>query len=53
MKDLILITAFCNTTEKENYLRNLVSVIKKESNFDILITSHSVLPEDIINSVDY
>lgn len=53
MNDLILITAFCDNSKKENYLRNLVNNLKENSNYDILISSHSVLPKDILELVDY
>lgn len=52
-KDLILITAFCNNNYKICTLRNLVNSIKNSGNFDILISSHSALPPDIVESVDY
>lgn len=52
-KDLILITAFCNNEHKTSTLRNLVGSIKKIGGFDILIASHSALPQDIVSSVDY
>lgn len=52
-KDLILITAFCNNSDKLNLLRNLVQSLKKSNQFDILISSHSLLPEDITQHCDY
>lgn len=52
-KDLILITAFCNNEHKTSTLRNLVNSIKKIGGFDVLIASHSALPQDIVSSVDY
>ena len=52
-KDLILITSFCNNEHKTSTLRNLVNSIKKIGGFDVLITSHSALPQDIVSSVDY
>lgn len=52
-KDIILITAFCNNEHKTSTLRNLVGSIKKIGGFDILIASHSTLPQDIVSSVDY
>ena len=54
MKDLILITAFCNTQEKENTLRNLVSQINKRKDFfDVLLVSHTPIPLDIQDKCDY
>lgn len=51
--DLILITAFCDTKEKEDVLRNLVNSIKfSETSFDILLMSHTVIPTDIANKCD-
>ena len=47
MKDLILVTSFCNTKEKENILRNLIHQIYNENNFDILLMSHTIIPDDI------
>jgi len=48
MKDLIIITSYCDTPEKENTLRGLVRSIKKEKDFfDLMIVSHLPIPEDI------
>ena len=52
-KDLILITAFCNNDRKTSTLRNLVNSIKESEKFDILISSHSPLPSDIVALTDY
>jgi hypothetical protein len=49
MKDLILVSAYCNTKEKEDILRNLVNQIHQENKYDILLISHTVIPEDISN----
>ena len=46
MKDLILITSYCNNKQKENILRKLVSSINNNL-FDIMLISHSVIPSDI------
>lgn len=54
MKDLILITAFCPTKDKENKLKNLVTFFKNYSDvFDIMVTSHSNVSSDIIDICDY
>ena len=54
MNDLIMITAFCDTKEKEETLRNLVNQISKQKNkFDLMVISHSVIPDDIIEKCDY
>jgi hypothetical protein len=53
MKDLIMISSYCNTKEKEEVLRNLVSQISKQKDtFDIMIVSHTVVPDDISNKCD-
>lgn len=49
MNDLILVSAYCNTKEKESTLRNLINQINKENSFDILLISHTLIPEDISN----
>ena len=54
MKDLILITSYCETEEKIDILRNLVNQINKESDFfDLMIVSHLSIPEDIIKKSNY
>lgn len=53
MKDLIMISSYCNTKEKEEVLRNLVSQISKQKDtFDIMIVSHTVVPDDITDKCD-
>lgn len=48
MKDLILLTAFCDTPEKYNVLRNLVNQINEHDDyFDLFLVSHSSIPQDI------
>ena len=54
MKDLILITAYCPDEHRENILRNLVnSLLKFKDTFDTLIVSHTPIPFDIQNKVNY
>lgn len=54
MKDLILVSAYCDTPEKENTLRGLCEDLQKiRENFDIMLVSHSVIPKDISERVDY
>lgn len=54
MKDLILIGAYCPDTEREILLNNCIDSIQKIRNdFDILICSHSIIPEYISRKVDY
>lgn len=53
MKDLIMISSHCNTKEKEAVLRNLVSQVNKHRDiFDLMIVSHTVVPDDISNKCD-
>jgi hypothetical protein len=48
MKDLIMISSYCDTKEKEDILRNLVNqIITQKDKFDLMIVSHSVVPDDI------
>ena len=52
MKDLILITYYNNNDlRKENFLRNLVVSLKNR--YDIMLVSHSVIPTDIVQNVNY
>jgi len=54
MKDLIIITSYCNTIEKENTLRNLVFNINKEKHFfDLMVISHLPIPIDIIQKTNF
>jgi len=53
MKDLIMISSYCNTKEKEDVLRNLVLQINFHKDiFDIMIVSHTVVPSDISSKCD-
>jgi len=53
MKDLIMISSYCNTKEKEDVLRNLVQqIIEHKDFFDLMIVSHSVIPADIADKCD-
>jgi hypothetical protein len=47
MNDLIIISSFCNTKEKEDVLRNLVNQIHQEDSFDLMVVSHTIIPDDI------
>ena len=54
MKDLILIGAHCPDDERERLLNKCVdSLLNVKDDFDILITSHTVIPEYISKKVDY
>ncbi len=53
MKDLIMISSYCETKEKEEVLRNLVSQIKGQNDkFDLMVVSHTVVPDDISYKCD-
>jgi len=52
MKNIILITNYSPDEKRQQILRNLVYNINK-NNFDILLSSHSSVPEDILSKVDY
>ena len=54
MKDLIIITSYCNTIEKENTLRNLVNNIHREKDFfDLMVISHLPIPVDIVQKTNF
>jgi hypothetical protein len=50
--DLFLVMAYTPNRFKENLLRNLINELKKLDQ-DILLVSHTIQSQDIINSVDY
>lgn len=52
MKDLILISTYCPDETRLNLLSNLVDSIDS-SNFDILISSHSPIPDYIQSKVNF
>ena len=52
MKDLILITTYSPDNIRKGMLRNFVNSINKEL-FDIMVVSHSSIPIDVIENVDY
>lgn len=54
MKDLIVIGAYCPDEERQKLLNNLVdSLLNIQESYDILISTHSKIPEYIIDKVDY
>ena len=54
MKDLIVIGAYCPDKERENLLNRCVDSIQNiRGDFDIMISSHSIIPEYITQKVDY
>lgn len=53
-KDLIIIGAYCPDTEREKLLVNCINSLKGcRDRYDILISSHSYIPEYIAKEVDY
>jgi hypothetical protein len=53
MKDLIMISSYCNTKEKEDVLRDLVRQVSEHKDiFDLMIVSHTVVPDDISTKCD-
>ena len=54
MKDLIIISNYSETYEKQEVLRNLVNQISKQKlHFDLMIVSHTIVPEDMSNKCEY
>lgn len=54
MNDLIIITSYHPTLKQEDMLRNLVNNISSlNEEFDMMISSHSYIPKDICDKVDY
>jgi hypothetical protein len=47
MKDLIIVSSYCDTKQKEDILRNLVNQCYKENSFDLMVVSHTTIPDDI------
>ena len=52
MKDLILIASHTPDTQRVKYLRDLLNTINKDR-YDVMISSHSPIPEDLIQESDY
>lgn len=54
MKDLILITSYCDTEQKKELLYKLISFLVNYNNiFDIMVSSHTPLDIEIQNQCDY
>jgi hypothetical protein len=54
MKDLIVIGAYCPDTERQTMLNNCIESLQNIRNdFDILISSHTIIPENITKKVDF
>jgi hypothetical protein len=51
-KDLILITCFVPDEKRQQMLRDLIYNINKDD-YDIMISSHSRIPEDVFNKIDF
>ena len=52
MKELILILCYAPDTKRQELLRTLVNDINNDE-FDIMIVTHSFVPQDISDKVDY
>ena len=52
MKELILIGAYCPNIEHQDLLRNLVRQLS-DYDKDILLVSHSIIPEDIVKQCKF
>lgn len=52
MKDLIIINSYTPDFEREGLLRNFVNEIDT-TNYDVMVVSHSRLPDDLYKKVDY
>lgn len=54
MKDLICVFTYCPDLERKNILTELVKKLQGiRNNFDILLVSHSTIPEIITSQVDF
>lgn len=52
MKDIIIITSYTPDFEREELLRNFINSIDT-TNFDIMVVSHTRLPDDLYEKVNY
>jgi hypothetical protein len=52
MNEIVLISSYTPTTEKENILRELVYKLH-DLNYKIALSSHSIIPTDISNKCDF
>jgi len=52
MKELILITSYTPDNTREDLLRNLVKSVKNDE-YEIMVISHTPIPNDIIRDIDY
>lgn len=51
-KEIVCITAYVNNEQRKEILKNCITSCKKLG-MDVMVVSHSVLPEDIVKMVDY
>lgn len=53
-KDLIIVTSYCDTKSRQEVLRNLINQINLHSEkFDIFVISHTLIPQDISEKVNF
>ena len=53
MKKCVIILSHCDTQEKKEVLVQSLEILRSIGNFDIILTSHIPLPEEIISQTDY
>lgn len=53
MKNAIVILSHCNTQEKLDVLNSNLDKLKNYQDLDIILTSHILLPQDVLDKVDY
>jgi hypothetical protein len=51
-KDLIIISAYTPDFKREELIRSFINQIDK-TNYDLMVVSHSKLPDDLLNKVEY
>lgn len=51
MNDLLMVTAFCDNEKKLKSLENIINILRIQ-NFDILLSTHSIIPNRIQKMVD-
>ena len=52
-ESIIMVSAYCDTFEKEQLLRNLINKLQDIRDiFDIMIVSHTIIPNDISKLCD-
>ena len=54
MKDLIVVTSYCPDEFRESILRNLIISLKQfRDKFDVMVVSHTPIPKDVQQNIDY